>query len=115
MSTMTVMMTKLGMSPVNPDTAAAKSSIKTNGLLRRSIKAASGRFGSAVSIRLGPTTLRIAAASNAPSGRRRSNAAVEEGRGAEGRPGPMSRHRLLGCALDRGYMGRDGERLVHFT
>ena len=62
---MTAMMTKLGTSPVNADTAAAKSRIKTNGLLNRSIKATSRLFGLAVSIRFGPTALRMAAASDA--------------------------------------------------
>ena len=65
MSTMTAMMTKLGTSPVNADTAAAKSRIKTSGLLNRSIKAASRLLRWAVSIRFGPTAARMAAASDA--------------------------------------------------
>ena len=63
MSTMSAMMTKLGTSPVNADTAAAKSKIKTSGLLNRSIKAMSRLFGLADSILFGPTALRMAAAS----------------------------------------------------
>ena len=65
MSTMTVMMTKLGTSPVNADTAAAKSRIKTSGLLNRPIKADSRPFGLAAAIRFGPTVSRMAAASDA--------------------------------------------------
>ena len=65
MSTMAAMMTKLGTSPVNADTAAAKSRIKTNGLLNRSIRALTRPFGLADSIWFGPTALRMAAASGA--------------------------------------------------
>ena len=64
MSTMTVIMTKLGTSPVNADTAAANSRTKTNGLRNRPIKAASRRLGAAESMRFGPTVARIAAASD---------------------------------------------------
>jgi hypothetical protein len=51
MSTMTAMMKKLGTSPVNADTAAAKSRINTNGLVNRSIKASRKLFRMVVSIR----------------------------------------------------------------
>ena len=62
---MTVMMTKLGTSPMNADTAAANSRINTKGLLNRSIKADSRLFGLTDSIAFGPTVLRMAAASDA--------------------------------------------------
>ena len=64
MSTMAAMMTKLGTSPVNADTAAAKSRTKTNGLRTVPIKAVSRRLGLADSIRFGPTAFRMAAASD---------------------------------------------------
>ena len=64
MSTMTAMMMKLETSPVNADTAAAKSRIKTSGLPSRSIKAESRPLGAAAAIRLGPTASRMAAASD---------------------------------------------------
>ena len=67
MSTMTSMMTKLGMSPVNADTAAAKSRITTNGLLNRPRKAISKPFRLAISIWFGPLALKMSAASDAPS------------------------------------------------
>src|SRR5581483_7349937 len=59
------MMTRLATSPVNADTAAAKSRISTSGLANRPTKVLSRLFRLAPSISLGPTLSRIEAASDA--------------------------------------------------